>query len=376
MPKDYYKILGISRTASPEEIKKAYRRLAHQYHPDKAHGNEAKFKEINEAYQTLSNTEKRTNYDRFGSADPFFGGQGGSHVNWGGFSQGSGASGWNPEGFRYSGSFDDLGDLGDIFEGLFEQFGGKRRQTYTQGSDIEMALEITLEDSFHGLKRNITYETYAACDTCAGLGYEKSKGLRACDVCQGRGEIRVERKTFFGNVSQVKACAECHGRGQIPNKTCAMCKSKGRILKTRDVAVEIAPGVEDGQIIKIKGAGEAGEHGGGIGDLYLVVRVKPHESFIREKQDLYITKNLSVVDALLGREIECADISGEKFKVKIPTGFNFKDKFKVGDRGMPRFGSVSGYLGRGDLYVTFNLELPNKLSEKARKIIKDLGEEL
>lgn len=367
MPKDYYKILGVSKAATEDEIKKAYRRLAHQYHPDKAHGDESKFKEVNEAYQVLSNKEKRARYDRFGTADAFPG-QGGGGVNWGDF-------GFGADGFRWSGSAEDFGDLGDIFENIFEQFGGKRRQTYAQGSDIEMNVEITLEEAFHGIKRNLTYETYTSCSDCSGLGYDKSKGLKQCDVCQGRGEVRVERRTFFGNVSQVKACSDCRGRGQIPNKACSHCKGGGRILKNREVAVEIAPGIEDGQIIKMKGAGEAGELGAGSGDLYLLIRVKHHEVFTREKQDLHTNKKISVVEALLGREIECADISGEKFSVQIPAGFNFQERFKVPDRGMPRFGSVSGYLGRGNLYITFNPELPKKLSPKAKRLLEDLKEE-
>lgn len=368
MAKDYYKILGVSRTATEDEIKKAYRRLAHEHHPDKTHGNEGKFKEINEAYQILSNKEKRARYDRFGSADAGFGG-----TNWGGFSP---QSGFGSDGFRWSGSFDEMGDLGDIFENIFEQFGGRRRRTYTQGSDIEMAVDITLEEAFRGLKRKVSYQTYLVCDLCAGLGYEKERGLKNCDACQGRGEVRVDKKTFFGNISQVKICDNCKGRGQVPNKECVPCKGRGRVLKTREVAVEIAPGVEDGQIIKIKDAGEAGERGGGVGDLYLVVHVKPHKDFMREKQDLFITKKISVVDALLSREIECADIGEEKFNIKIPYGFNFQDRLKIADRGMPRFGSASGHLGRGNLYVAFNLELPKKLSEKARRLLDDLGREL
>src|SRR3989344_4647317 len=186
MAKDYYKILGVSKTATEDEIKKAYRRLAHEHHPDKAHGNEARFKEVNEAYQVLSNREKRSRYDRFGSTDPGFGGQGFGGMNWGGFSP---QGGFGPDGFRWSGSFDDIGDLGDIFEGIFEQFGGRRRQKYTQGSDIEMVTDITLEEAFHGIKRKISYQTYAVCETRAGFGYEKERGLKSCDVCQGRGEV-------------------------------------------------------------------------------------------------------------------------------------------------------------------------------------------
>ena len=209
-----------------------------------------------------------------------------------------------------------------------------------------------------------------------GLGYEKKSGLRNCPTCKGAGEVRVERKTFFGNVSQVKVCGECNGRGEVPNNPCSTCKGKGRALKEREISVEITPGVEDGQIIKIKGVGEAGERGGGSGDLYVVVRIKSHGIFERKKNDLYMVKDVAATQALLGKKIECDDISGEKFYVEIPSGFNFQEKFKVPGRGMPRFGSISGHLGRGDLHITFNLKLPKHLSSKAKKLLEDIDKEL
>lgn len=371
MNKDYYKILGVQKGATEDEIKKAYRRLAHQYHPDKAHGNEQKFKEINEAYQILSNSEKRAKYDQFGTAEPF---QGGFPRDWGGF---PGFSGGDGGGFRWNVNMgEDLGDLNDIFEGIFEQFGGARRKTYTQGSDIEMSIDLTLEDAFRGMKRSIVFETNVRCEICTGLGYDKSKGTKSCKTCNGRGEVRVERRTFFGNVSQVQTCADCSGRSEIPNKLCGNCSGKGRALKNKEVEVQIAPGVEDGQIIKIKGAGEAGERGGGAGDLYLIIRVKPHNIFERQKTDLSMNKDVSVTDALLGKEIDFTDISGEKFKVSIPPGFNLKEKLKISGRGMPRFGAVSGHLGRGDLYISFNLGLPDKISSRAKKLLEELDGEL
>jgi len=370
MAKDYYKILGVTKMATEDEIKKAYRKLAHQHHPDKSHGNEAKFKEVNEAYQILSNKEKRAQYDRFGQV--FEGAPAGGAGNWGDF----GFGGFGGEGFNWQGFGADNMDFGDIFETIFEQFGGRKRQTYTQGSDIEMTQELTLEEAFSGLKRHISYQTYDVCGHCEGLGYEKSHGLKTCMVCQGRGEVRIERKTFFGNISQVKACTVCNGRGQIPNKTCSVCAGKGRVLKEKIVNIEIAPGVEDGQIIKIRGAGEVGERGGGPGDLYVIIKVKPHGIFERRKTDLYTTKEVKLLDALLGKKINCEDVSGEKFQIVIPAGFNFQEKMKVAGRGMPRFGSFSSALGRGDLYVTFNVKLPKHLSVKAKKLLEDLDREL
>lgn len=364
MAKDYYKILGINKDASEEEVKKAYRRLAHEYHPDKPGGNESKFKEINEAYQILSNKEKRDQYDKFGNV----------------FDGGGMPPGWQPGGFggaEWKVNFDDMGDFGDIFESIFEQFGGrKKRQTYTQGSDIEVLEELTLENAFNGLSKTFQLRTNITCETCSGLGYEKKEGLKTCTMCQGKGEIREQRNSFFGNFSQIKSCPQCFGRGEVPNRFCPTCKGKGRILKTKEVGVNIPPGIEDGHVIKIKGAGEAGERGGANGDLYVIIKIKPHSVFSRARNDLYMTKEISLSQALLNKKIELNDISGEKFNFAVPSGFNLKEKLKVEGRGMPRFGSVSSQLGRGDLYITMNLKLPKSLSAKAKKLLEDLDKEL
>lgn len=379
MNKDYYKILGVGRTATEDEIKKAYRKLAHQHHPDKQGGNEAKFKEINEAYQVLSNKDKRVQYDRFGQvfegggmpgggAGPF---PGGFSADFGGFGGQQGFSGfnWNSGGQE--------GDLNDIFESIFEQFGGgsagrRRRQTYAQGSDVEIVQDIGLEDAFRGLKRTLNFKTYLVCDACQGLGHDKSKGFDTCGMCGGRGEINVERKTFFGQFAQVKICPDCSGSGQIPKSPCPKCKSKGRIFGAKEVAINIAPGVEDGQIIKIQGGGEAGERQGGVGDLYVIVRVKPHSVFTRKKEDLYMSKDIGLTEALLEKDIHITDIGGEKFSVKIPGGFSLQEKMKVPHRGMPKFGSSS----RGDLYISFDLRIPKHVSGKAKKLLEDLEGEL
>ncbi|MBI5732922.1 molecular chaperone DnaJ [Candidatus Jorgensenbacteria bacterium] len=363
MAKDYYKILGVSKDASDEDIKKAYRRLAHQHHPDKAGGNEAKFKEINEAYQILSNRDKRAQYDRFGQAF-----QGGTPP-WG-------QGGFGGEGMRWDAGFgDDFSDFGDIFESIFGSFGGRRRQTYTHGSDIEVAVELTLEQSFRGTKYKVGVRTNISCRACQGLGYEKSKGLTACTVCQGRGEIREQKKTFFGNFSQVRVCPSCDGRGQIPNHPCGQCKGHGRVMGVHDVVIDIASGVEDGQIIKVTGGGEVGERGSASGDLYVVVKIKTHPIFERRKHDLAMVKDIRLTEAFLGKKIELEDLSGEKFHVKIPNGFNLREPFKVSGRGMPRFGLGSGS-GRGDLFVTFNLKVPHTLSAHAKKLLEGLDGEL
>ncbi|MDI6734142.1 MAG: J domain-containing protein [Patescibacteria group bacterium] len=362
MNKDYYKILGISRNASEEDIKKAYRKLAHQFHPDKAGGNEIKFKEINEAYQILSNKEKRAQYDRFGQTFDAGGFQGSP---WGGFGDGMQ---WNVnfgEGFP---------DFNDIFEGIFEQFGGRRRQTYTRGSDIEVVAQITLEEAFRGVKHKLNLQTFIPCKSCGSLGYDKSQGLKDCTMCRGRGEIREQRKTFFGNFSQVRICPQCHSHGQIPNKPCSHCSGRGKVSGTREVIVDIAPGVENGQIIKVVGMGEAGE-GGSSGDLYVVVKIKPHLTFERKKSDLFMAKDIRIIDALLGKKLEIKGIDNEIIQVSIPAGFNLREKLKIGNRGMPKLG-IFGSASRGDLYIAFNIKVPKSLSQKAKRLLEDLDGEL
>lgn len=362
MNKDYYKILGVQKNASEDDLKKAYRKLAHEYHPDKPGGNEAKFKEINEAYQVLSHKDKRAQYDQFGQV--FEGG-----------AEPQGA--WNPfEGGGFGGFGGNAGfdvDLGDIFEGIFGgPFGGGVRRTDRRGSDIELSIQITLEDAFRGLQRDISFKTFVRCEICEGAGYDKSKGTKKCATCGGKGQVRVERRTVLGNFSQVKDCAACDGRGEIPSAVCSHCKGEGRIYGTKTVPVVIAPGIENGQVIKMSAAGEAGAKRSAAGDLYLVVRILPDSRFERKQNDLYATKDITFAEVLLQREIPMTDIGGEKFTVSLPSGFSLKDKMKVSKRGMPRF----GFGGRGDLYITFNVKTPKSISSKAKKLIEELNEEL
>lgn len=363
--KDYYSILGVSKNATDEEIKKAYRKLAHQYHPDKTGGDEKKFKEINEAYQVLSNKEKRAQYDRFGTVFE-------------GAPQGAGYAhtGFGTGGFNWNVNIGDMGGFDDIFETIFSHFGGGRaRQTYTHGSDIEISHTITLEDAFRGSEKRVRFYTNITCDACGGEGKEKGTSLKECAVCKGRGEVREQKQTFFGNFSQVKACGACFGRGSVPEKPCRKCNGRGRARGEREVAFTIPRGIEDGQVIKISGFGEAGEYGSRPGDLYVVVHVRPHAVFRRKKNDLYMEKTLKFTDAALGKKITLTDISGETFSVSLPPGFNLRETLRVPGRGMPRFNAASASR-RGDLYVTFNVKTPKKLSERARKLLEELDKEL
>lgn len=358
--KDYYKILGVNREASDEEIKKAYRKLAHQHHPDKTHGNEKKFKEVNEAYQTLSDKKRKANYDRFGTAEPMGGFPGGGAYGWEGF------GGGDPQ------SFGDIGDLGDIFETFFEGLGVRpRRRTYQRGSDLEVQEEISLEEAFRGVTRPLRLKTFLRCERCKGKGADAGSGFITCAICGGQGEVREERRTFFGSFSQVKACGVCRGTGQIPEKACPSCKGSGRLIGEHEVTIEILPGVQDGQIIQIKGAGEAGERGTEAGNLYVRVRVKQHSLFERHGNDLIVKKELKALDLLLGNKIEVPTMSGGKIHLDIPAHFNLKDNLRIPGEGMPRFGSY----GRGDLLVNFILKAPKKPSAKARKILEELENE-
>lgn len=365
MPKDYYKVLGVSKNASGEEIKKAYRKLAHEHHPDKKGGTEAKFKEINEAYQVLGDQKKRETYDRFGTAEPgagFGGWPGGG--GFGGFQWAQGA----PGGFEGV----DMGDLGDIFETFFGGMGGRAsRRTVTRGSDLETVQEITLEEAYHGVRKNIAIRTWVTCAACKGQGGDPAAGSETCTACDGKGEIREEKRTFFGSFSQIKSCERCHGGGKISKKTCAACKGSGRVSGERKAELDITAGIADGQIIQIKGLGEAGERGAVAGDLYVRVRVKKHPIFERRGDDLVIRKELNVFDLLLGRKLAVKALDGKNVEVEVPTHFNLKDNLRIPGKGMPRFRSF----GHGDLLLEFIVKAPGKLDGKAKKILEELEKE-
>lgn len=360
MNNDYYNILGVGKSASDDDIKKAYRKLAHQYHPDKKGGDEKKFKEINEAYQTLSNKDKRAQYDRFGKG---FDGAGGGGP--GGFSQGG-------FGFDFQGG--DFGDLGDIFEAFFEGMGGQKRRTYAHGSDMEMTHEITLEEAYRGVEKMVSYKTNVRCGQCSGLGHDQHAKFSQCKKCDGRGEVRETRNTFFGNFAQVKTCGECHGTGQIPDKRCASCSGSGVVRGEKKITVKLLPGIADGQIIKVAGAGEAGERGVQDGDLFLRVRVMPHAHFTRQDDHLIVEKEIALVNLLAyfadsnTHPITVPSISGKKLALTIPTDFTFNKPFKIAGEGMPHFNRT----GSGDLFVHFKIVPPHKMNKDARRLLEEL----
>jgi molecular chaperone DnaJ len=358
MNKDYYKILGVDRNASEEEIKKAFRRLAHQYHPDKAHGDEAKFKEANEAYQVLSDKKKKEYYDRFGT-EP------------GASFPGFDFTGQNMGGFDFSGV--DFGNLGDIFESFFGGMAGgaaQRRKTYRRGSDLEISAEITLDEAFYGTMKEVRVKTLVACGACAGKGGDPSEGMAACTACNGRGEVREERRTFFGSFSQVKACPACKGFGEVPKKACSSCRGAGRLPGERKVSLEIVPGIADGQMVQVKGAGEAGERGNQAGELYIKIRIKPHPLFRRQGDDLITKKEVRLIDLVKGEKITVPTMENKKIEVEIPAGADLKQSIRVRGEGMPRFGRI----GRGDLLVDLDLKMPKRPGHKQKEILDGLSD--
>ncbi len=362
---DYYKVLGVDRGASEEDIKKAFRRLAHKYHPDKG-GDEKKFKEINEAYQILSDKQKRAQYDRFGQV---FSGGGPAGAGFGPFDFGQGKGPFGEVRFDFGG---DMGDLGDVFDAFFEGMGVRQRRTYRTGADMEVSIDISLEEAFRGTQKNISYQTFVNCSACKGLGHDASAGVDECKACNGRGEIKETRQSFFGSFTQVKACERCSGTGQIPRKTCDHCRGLGRVKSDKTIAVHIRSGVDDGQLIKVKGAGEAGERGAEAGDLYIRVRLKPHPVFDRRGENLSIRQEISLLELLRNKKLEIPTISGNHLNIEIPAGFDLRHPLRIPGEGMPRH---DGH-GRGNLFVELELKLPRKISTKGKKLLEDLEGEV
>lgn len=371
MKKDYYQILGVNKDASPEQLKEAYRKLAHKHHPDKSGGDEKKFKEINEAYQILSNKEKRAQYDQFGDSFSNMG-QGGGYS----YSQGNPFAGFDFGGFGQGANMGgDLGDLGDIFETFFGGGSGRGRSSAgrkRKGADLETIQEISLEEAFRGANKELTFNAFNKCKTCSGLGYIEKEGSEKCSNCNGKGEVKEIKRTFFGQFAQVRTCPKCEGTGQIPKKTCKECSGSGKIKEKKTISFFISPGISDGQIIKITGAGEAGEKGAESGDLYIRIKILPHPVFQRKGNDLYIKREVGLTDVLLNKKIEIPVISGGKINIEIPEGSYIQEKLAIPNEGMPKFEGR----GRGDLYIEFRTKTPKKLNSKAKKLLEDLEQEL
>jgi len=362
--KDYYQILGVSKEASPDEIKKAYYKLAYKYHPDKG-GEEKKFKEINEAYQTLSDKEKRAQYDKFGRT--FEGGGAGP----GDFQWAWGQPGGTNVEFDF-GDFGDFGDLGDIMEEMFGFGGGRRRKKdIRRGKDIEVDLEISLEDALQGKEKEFNLLKYNNCTRCQGIGAEPGSKVKECFSCRGTGQVQQIKKTFLGSFTQYATCPECGGEGYKPEKICNVCKGEGRIRSEEKIKIFIPAGVDNNQVIKIEGKGEAGKKGGKPGDLYVKIFIKPHSIFRRKGDDLYTSVPISIPQAVLGDEIEVLTLDEKKILLKVPAGTESGKVLRISGKGLPHF---SGY-GKGDLYVELVVKIPRHLTKKQKELLEQLKKE-
>lgn len=362
MGEDYYKILEVSKSATDDEIKKAYRKMAHKYHPDKAGGDEKKFKEVNEAYQVLSDKAKRQQYDQFGQT---FDGSGGFSA------QGGPASGWDFSGFDF-GSFSQGGDsfegsgFEDIFSNIFGGGGGGSRRK-KRGQDIQVDVEIDFKEMVNGTKRKINLYKSAMCDHCQGTGGEPGAGVKTCPTCKGSGQVQKTVRSMLGTFSQVAVCGECKGEGKIYEKKCKQCGGDGRVKKQQELEINIPAGIDNGQTISIQGAGEMGEKGAPAGDLYVLVHVKNSDKFTRQGNDILTSEEISFSLAALGGEIKIKTIEGE-LVLKIPAGTQSGEVFRIKDKGVP---DVHGR-GRGNQLVKIIVRIPKKMSREQKKLVEEL----
>lgn len=358
MAKDYYKILGIEKSASKEEVKKAFRKLAHKYHPDKGGGDEAKFKEINEAYQVLSDDRKRAEYDSYGQTfGEGFNAQGGQGFN------GFDFSGFGQQGFEGM-------DLDEIFG---EFFGGNRgragRGRVKRGRDISIDLEVSFTESILGTDRTVVLNKVSTCDVCAGSGAKPGSARKKCTTCNGQGKVHETKKSFFGVFTSVRDCTPCHGTGQVPDEKCATCKGAGVLKREEGVNIKVPAGISNGEMIRLSGAGEA-VPGGVSGDLYIKIHVMPHHTFTREGNNIVMDLNIKLTDAILGGEYKITTLEGTHITLTIPPGVSFGEILRVRGKGVPMEGKH-----RGDLLVKLNIKVPSKLSKRAAQAVEELKKE-
>ena len=354
---DYYKTLGISRDASPDEIKKAFRKLALKYHPDKNKGNkdsEIKFKKINEAYETLKDDQKRAAYDKYGNAN---------------FQNGRGTGTGSRTGSFHSGT-EGFEDFADMFGDIFGDFTGRRegspqaqRERKLRGSDLKYNVEISLEDSYKGLKRSIKFRTVGICGLCNGQGTKSKSGVINCNMCYGSGKMRYQQGFFMIE----KPCATCAGLGIMIKDPCSKCSGQGRYETEKNLSVQIPAGIDNGAKIRVPKEGEAGIRGAEVGDLYIYITVKPHSFYQRDDENLHCSVPIKMVTAVLGGTIEVPTIDGNVAKVNITPGTQIGAKLRLQGKGMPIM-KTSRY---GDLYIHLNVELPVKISSKQRELLEE-----
>lgn len=349
--RDYYEVLGVDKTATEEEIKKAYRKLAMKYHPDRNPGDktaEEKFKEATEAYEVLSDADKRARYDQLGhdAFDP------NKNSGFGGFSGFSG------------------GDYSDIFGDIFNMFGGgfsssSRRKGPQKGSDIRVNINITFEEAAFGCEKKIKLSRREKCSACGGTGSRDGR-VKTCDKCGGSGQIRVTQNSMLGMIQSVQTCDKCGGKGTIIENPCANCSGTGREVKQRQITIRISAGVDTGSVLPLRGEGNAGINGGPSGDVLVFINVKPHELFRRDGSDIYLNVPITFVQAALGDEIMVPTLEG-KVKLKVPEGTQTGTMFKLRGKGIQNLGGF----GKGSQYVTVNVEIPQKLNGKQKQALRE-----
>lgn len=361
MAKDYYGILGVSRTASADEIKRAYRKLAHQHHPDKSGGDEAKFKQVNEAYQVLSNEEKRRQYDQFGQTFEQTGGAGFDPRAWQDFAN-QGFGGWRAN--------VDVGDIGDIFEDFFGFGAGQRTRRRTRGADIQMDVTIAFPAAAFGTTETIELYKDEICPRCHGNQAEPGTKLETCPSCQGSGVEQTVQRTILGAMRSTRVCATCHGQRTVPTKPCRQCNGQGFTKQAKKVEIKIPGGIEDGQTIRLSGQGEIGQPGAQPGDLYVTVHIRPDKRFARDGADIHSTVPLTFSEAALGTTKVIATLDGE-VELKIPAGTQSGRVFKLSGKGLQR---LEGN-GRGDQLVTVEVKTPTKPSRRLKNILEQLAGE-
>lgn len=357
--RDYYEVLGLSKNASADEIKKAYRKAAVKYHPDKEGGDEVKFKEVSEAYEVLKDSDKRQRYDQFGHAG--VGGNGGG-----------GAAGGNPfEGFGGFGGQNvhfDFGDggLGDIFGQFFSGGAGGRQRGPRKGRDIEVSLQLTFEEAVFGVEEKIELDMDDECSHCHGTTVEPGHDMKTCPTCKGSGQVNRVMNTIFGPIQQAAVCETCHGRGKVPEKVCTVCRGKGTERRKQTTKLKVPAGIDDGATIRLRERGEAvGD--GERGDLYVHIRVKAHKQFTREGNIILSEQHIDMVDAALGTEIDVITVDG-KIRMKVPAGTQSGDDFKLSGHGVPNLNSDK----RGPHIINIVVDTPTKLSKKQRKLLEEL----
>ena len=356
--RDYYEVLGVGKNASDDEIKKAFRKLAVQYHPDKEGGDEAKFKEANEAYEVLKDAQKRQRYDQFGHAGvggASGGGDGGGNPFGGGFD-------FNGQNFNF-----DFGDggLGDIFGSFFGggRNGGQQQQAQ-RGRDIQVNVTLTFDEAVFGVERELSISIEDICEHCGGNGAEPGHELKVCPTCKGAGQQMRVMNTMFGQIQQAVTCPTCEGKGKIPEKACTVCRGKGTVRRDQSIKVKIPAGVDDGATIRLTGRGEA-VAGGQKGDLYVALRVKAHKKFTREGDLILSEEHISMIDAALGTEIDVQTVDG-MVRMKIPSGTQSGTDFKLSGHGVPHMRSDS----RGAHIVSIIVDTPKKLNRKQRELLQ------